>query len=402
MAAITLLGAATFDTSSGSKTVTATPAVNDLIVIVAAHSGNSSAATPTDSQGGTYTAVNSAVKASSADRMGVFVRNSPIPSAVSTVFTHAPGTSTGGGLAVHKVTGMTRSGSSAVRQSAKQDNQAAATPAPVFGSAPLTTNPVLAALFNATNPATMTPRTNFTERVDAGYNTPASGLEVMSRDSGETATTQTWGSASGSAFCSLALELDSSLAPITGTLAKALGAATSSSAAKVAVSGVTSKTLGAISNAASGAVRIAGSSARMLGAIGASSAASIRVAGQAAKTLGAAIASAAAKAALRGQAARTLGDAASSSSARVEVAGQASKQLGGLSASSTAKVSLVAAAARTLGSMVATVAGRIRVGGSASPTLGGAQVTARGTAGSIGGQNPPPSSGVGISIGIGL
>jgi hypothetical protein len=37
MAAVTLLGSATFDTSSGTKQVTATPAVDDLIVIITAH-----------------------------------------------------------------------------------------------------------------------------------------------------------------------------------------------------------------------------------------------------------------------------------------------------------------------------------------------------------------------------
>lgn len=40
MAAATLLGTATFTTASGSKTVTATPAVGDLIIIVCAHTGN--------------------------------------------------------------------------------------------------------------------------------------------------------------------------------------------------------------------------------------------------------------------------------------------------------------------------------------------------------------------------
>lgn len=211
MAAVTLLGTATFNTTNGSKTVTATPAVNDLIVIVTAHSGNTATTAPTDNQGGTYTLIDSALTRASADRICVFVRDSLVSSAVSTVYTHAPGTTSGGGLAVLKVTGMTRTGSSAARQSATDPNQAATeTPEPIFASAVLTANPVIGGVLNATSPATLTPRTSFTERVDVGYSTPTTGLEVMSRDSGETGTNMLWGSTSASAFGAIAVELDTS------------------------------------------------------------------------------------------------------------------------------------------------------------------------------------------------
>ena len=71
MATVTLLGTATFNTTSGTKTVTATPAVNDLIVIVTANTGSTTTtAAPTDNNSsGTYTVVNTAVKATSADTM---------------------------------------------------------------------------------------------------------------------------------------------------------------------------------------------------------------------------------------------------------------------------------------------------------------------------------------------
>src|SRR6185437_6612583 len=158
MAAVTSLGA-TFNTSSGTKTVTATPAVGDLIVIVTAHSGNTASVAPTDNNGtGTYVLVQSCVKATSADTMQVWVRTALIASATSTVFTHAPGTTSGGGLFVHNVSGMTRIGGNAIRQSAIQSNQAASgTPAPVLPSVPLSANPIIGAVFNATSPATMTP-----------------------------------------------------------------------------------------------------------------------------------------------------------------------------------------------------------------------------------------------------
>jgi hypothetical protein len=209
MAAVTSLGA-TFTTASGTKTVTATPAVNDLIVIVTAHSGNTANVAPTDNNGtGTYVLVNSCVKAASADTMQVWVRTALIASAVSTVFTHAPGTTSGGGLFVLKITGMSRFGGNAVRQSAIQSNQSASgTPAPVLPSVPLSANPIIGAVFNATSPATMTPRASYTEFSDLGYSTPTTGCEDMAINSGETSATITWGGTSASAFCSIALELD--------------------------------------------------------------------------------------------------------------------------------------------------------------------------------------------------
>jgi len=212
MAAVTLLGSV-LNTTNGSKTVTATPAVGDLIVIIAAHTGNTSSAAPTDNNAdglGTYSLVNSAVKASSADTMRAWVRSAFIGSATSTVFSTAPGTTTGGGMAVLKVTGMSRKALAAVLQSAIQSNQAAGTPAPVFAAAAQTANAIVAALFNATNPATMTARSSpaYTERVDTGYATPTTGFEVMTINSGETGTTITWGNSSASAFASIALELD--------------------------------------------------------------------------------------------------------------------------------------------------------------------------------------------------
>src|SRR5262245_22496776 len=121
-ATLSELGTRVFTTASGTKTVTATPAVGDLIIIVTAHSGNTSGTAPTDDNSdglGTYTLIDTAVKASSADTMKAWVRNSPIGSASSTVFSHAPGTSTGGGLGVFKCTEITKKGSAAIRQSAK-------------------------------------------------------------------------------------------------------------------------------------------------------------------------------------------------------------------------------------------------------------------------------------------
>ena len=230
---VSLLGTPTFSTASGTKTVTATPAVGDLIVIITAHTGNTSTTAPTDNNaggGGTYTIVNTAVKATSADTMKVWVRDNLITSATSTVFTHAPGTSTGCGLVVIDCQGGDKAGLSAIVQSAIQSNQAAGgTPAPVFASAVNTQNAVIGAVFNASNPAALTPRTNFTELFDSGYNTPATGLEVMSDNSGETGTTMTWGSTSASAYASLVVEIEASVTHAnTGTLTGQIGSVSGS------------------------------------------------------------------------------------------------------------------------------------------------------------------------------
>lgn len=211
-ATVAFLGG-TFNTTSGTKTTTQTPTAGDLIVIITGHSGNTSAATPTDDNSdglGTYTTVVTAVTAASADTIHIHVRNALVGSGTSTIFSHAPGASTGGGLGVFRVAGMIRVGATASRQVAKQDNQAAATPAPVFAALPRTGNPVIGAVFNASNPATMTPRSSpvYSEAQDSGYGTPATGLESMFIDFGETSATITWGGASATGFGSVAVELE--------------------------------------------------------------------------------------------------------------------------------------------------------------------------------------------------
>lgn len=251
---VSLLGTPTFNTTSGTKTVTATPAVGDLVIIITAHSGNKSTAAPTDNQtGGTYTLVNTAVKATSADTMKVWVRNNLITSATSTVFTHAPGTTTGGGLVVIDCQGMDKAGSSAIVRSGIQSNIASGTPAPSLGATPSSANAIIGAVFNASNPATLTPRSGYTELYDSGYNTPATGLEVMSDNSGETSATITWGGTSATAFCSVAVELNSLLThattgALTGQIGSVVGSAVHS--ATYPTTGSLTGQLGSVSGSA--------------------------------------------------------------------------------------------------------------------------------------------------------
>jgi hypothetical protein len=211
MATLTQAGI-TFNTTGGNRTVVATPAAADLIIVFIAMTGVASGLGVTDDNAdghGSYTQINSSLKAASADMLAAFVRADPIRSATSTTWTTSGGgASTGGGLVVSRISGLTLSGPAAVRASGVQSNQAAATPAPAFPQAALTANLCIGAVFNATNPATMTiPASWAAEDNDVGYATPTAGLQTCHRNSGETGTTITWGSASASAFCDLIVEL---------------------------------------------------------------------------------------------------------------------------------------------------------------------------------------------------
>jgi hypothetical protein len=230
MATVTSAGI-TFTTTAGNKTVVATPAAGDLIVIIAAHTGRTTAQFPaitdnnSDGFGTTpgYSRVTGldSTKATNVDSMWVFIRNRLIGSATSTTFTDTIASDSGGGLQVFRISGMSIVGVGAIRGGGVQNNTAAATPAPVLlrrvgttfsgTQVALTANAMLGAIFNATNPATMTQRASWSEANDTGYTVPTTGIETAFRNSGETASTQTWGSASASAFCSVALELDISV-----------------------------------------------------------------------------------------------------------------------------------------------------------------------------------------------
>jgi hypothetical protein len=217
MATVTHAGSA-WTTTAGNKTLTATPAANDLIVVIAPATGvATSSVTDNNADGlGTYTQVDSDRTGwSTAGHLSVWVRTALVGSATSTVFTAAQAGSTGGGLDVFRISGMTRTGTAAVRQSNGQSTgTSGTTPAPAMGSAVLTGNPVIGAACCGTNASTnFTPRTGWTEATDLGYNVPAAGMETAFISSGETGTTLTWGSTAPSAFASVAVELDAS-APV--------------------------------------------------------------------------------------------------------------------------------------------------------------------------------------------
>lgn len=372
----------TWNTTTGTHTVVATPAVGDLIVIICANTGITAAPTVTDNNSdglGAYTQIVTANKGTNVDSMFLFIRNARVGSATSTTFSVTGASSTGGGATVWAVTGVGPVGASAARQSASQANQAAATPAPVFSSAVLTENILLGGVFNATNPATMTPPTNYIEELDTGFNSPATGIELVKRDSGETGTTITWGSASASAFCDLITELDTHLH---AALAQTLGAVTISAAGQVIVKGALAVTLGAVTISATGTVAnpsIHGTLAVSLGAVLESSAGQVIVKGALSKTLGAITDVSAGKVLVRASEATTLGAITDVSAGKVLIRASEATTLGAISEASTGKVVVKASEATTLGAITEASAGRVLVRANEATTLGAVTLAATGT-----------------------
>jgi hypothetical protein len=129
-----------------------------------------------------------------------------------------PGTGTM--ISIYEVTGMTKFGSSAVRQVARNNGAGTVTPTAVFPGVCLTGNPTLASLGNVTNPAGMTGApTGWTQAIDTGYASPAHGIQLVHRNSGFTGTTITWDAGdSPSAWGSQAIELDASSSSVVPVL----------------------------------------------------------------------------------------------------------------------------------------------------------------------------------------
>ena len=215
MAAVTL-GVTSVDTNNTNSYATGafTPAANDLLVAFVAAPATVATGTMTDSQSLGFTKVTSALGNSSADTGYLFVANALAAASSMTVTFDCTGdNATGAAINVFLVSGMTRVGTSAVLQTAKAENQGAGgTPAATFGASCLTGNPTIGMVANAANPAALTFPTNWIERDDTGFANPTRGMETVSRDSGFTGTTITWGGTSATAFLVLIAELDTSVA----------------------------------------------------------------------------------------------------------------------------------------------------------------------------------------------
>jgi hypothetical protein len=151
------------------------------------------------------------------------VRNNYITAASSTTFTATQASSSGGGLAVFRIASCNIIGLGAIRgMGGVSSGTLGTTPAPVLLArvgttftgtlAALTANGMITAVANGSNLANVTIRSApaYTRDADLGYNTPATGLDVGHINSGETASTITWGGTSATAFASIAIEVDAS------------------------------------------------------------------------------------------------------------------------------------------------------------------------------------------------
>ena len=195
-----------------------TPVANDLLVgFVIASQTQALAATLVTDSGITFTLIGRATYRTTLDSVYVYIANS-LATAVSMIATWdcTEDPATGCVIIIERVSGMTRTGSIAVRtgQIPLQNEQAAAaTPTLTFASAVLTGNPTLGAVGNSTNPSGLTVPTGWTVAATSGYATPVTGSHVVFRNSGFTGTSMPWGSTSATAFGAIGIELDTSSPP---------------------------------------------------------------------------------------------------------------------------------------------------------------------------------------------
>jgi hypothetical protein len=219
-ATVTELGE-TWNTTAGNKTVVATPAVDDLIVVVHGMSGWASGDTSTisDDQGGTYTQIGAnplSTGGGTAGALWISIRNSLVSSAVSTTYTATNVGDTGGGLTVLKVTSMSRTGASAALQNKGESTQTESPVVITFGAATSTSNPIILGCFGEDSPAALGPPTGFTETTDTGWSTPTSGIHVCYVSSGQTNSAYTYASGAFTDHNEAGVELDTTAAPLDG------------------------------------------------------------------------------------------------------------------------------------------------------------------------------------------
>lgn len=210
--------------SATNATVYTLPAsgltIGDFPVVFIAVSGKAAVGTLTDNRGLGWTFVTSVLSNSSTDILEVYVGNGLLANTSMTLTYTVNGVGNANGAIPEMVliAGMSRVGAAALVQSAQQDNQAAATPAPAFGAAAQSFDITLGCVINASSPAALTEPSGWTERQDEGLLSPNMGFEVVTRDSGFTGSTVTWGSSSATTFGAVVLELDST-AVVAGSFA---------------------------------------------------------------------------------------------------------------------------------------------------------------------------------------
>lgn len=196
---------------SGNRTASIAAATGDLIVAFASVSGNTQTSpTMADNKGGTYALVGQALWDGSANNMLCFVRNSLTTSAGNTTLTLSTDTNTAGEIVIVAYSGMTRTGTSAVKQVTADANQATSTTPSIAFANPVTSGNQLLAAVASSDKYTDEPD-DWNERENVYQSTPTTALEVTSGASGFTGTAVTYGSPETSGYAAMVVELDASV-----------------------------------------------------------------------------------------------------------------------------------------------------------------------------------------------
>ena len=227
-----------------------TPAQDDLLVVIvqAAASVSGSAEVPTASANGiTFVKALQMTYASGANSLDIYIAEQLVPaSPVSMTVSWAPAdAATGTVIDVVSVSGMSRTGTSAIRQTGSGFGGATTTPSVGFGAACLTGNPVILAVANGTNPVgTSTPTSWTSINSTVAYSTPTTGYQGCRRDSGFTGSSVSWNSTSASIWGAVGIELDTSAASQNlSTTAALSGAGTLTTPSQTPATAQTSATL---------------------------------------------------------------------------------------------------------------------------------------------------------------
>lgn len=208
-----------------------TPALNDLLVAEVEYSATTVGVVPTmtDSQGLGFTLIVAKANDNTSGATAIFVANALAANSSMTVtLSPVSTTPTGAIITVTSVSGMTKTGATAAKQSASANGVTSA-PAATFASSVLTGNVTITVVQGVGSGTGLgvTQPTSWTSQNDTGYSTPTIGGQYATRDSGFTGTTITWGSSLSGRWSTAIIELDTSAS---GTDATVTGVAAASPA----------------------------------------------------------------------------------------------------------------------------------------------------------------------------
>lgn len=220
MAACTLLASLITTTASPQTTSPFTPNAGDLLVAFVHGTGTSETVVFFDSTGNDAkwdrVAIINHTTAGNNGRGSLWVQRS-LATNVSTTCTSSsptdPGDFTGNAILVYGVSGMTLTGTMAVRQFAQDQAQAAGTPQiATLAQNTLPSNPVLAFVMDEGAATGWVPPSGFTEPSspagEGNFATPTYRAETCFVDGGLEQNTFTWGNASTGVYASIVAELD--------------------------------------------------------------------------------------------------------------------------------------------------------------------------------------------------